>query len=61
MSRIGKAPVSIPEKVSVEIDGSNVTVKGPKGELQRIMPDGISFDQKENQIIVNPSTNFLVV
>ena len=57
MSRIGKSPVSIPEKVTVDIDGSNITVKGPKGELKRLMPDGISFDKKENEIIISPSTN----
>ena len=57
MSRIGKSPVSIPDKVSVEIDGLHITVKGPKGELKRVMPEGIIFDKKENQILVNPSTN----
>ena len=39
MSRIGKSPVLIPEKVSVDIDGLTVTVKGPKGELKRLMPE----------------------
>ena len=33
MSRIGKAPIPIPEKVSVSLSGLDVTVKGPKGEL----------------------------
>ena len=56
MSRIGKSPVQIPDKVSVDIKGLIVTVKGPKGELKRIMPEGVSFDQKENQIVVSPST-----
>tara|TARA_B100000965_G_scaffold267572_1_gene226201 strand:+ start:1788 stop:2327 length:540 start_codon:yes stop_codon:yes gene_type:complete len=56
MSRIGKTPVKIPEKVSVDIDGLNVTVKGPKGELKRLMPDGISFDKKNNEILISPST-----
>ena len=56
MSRIGKNPVLIPEKVSVEIDGLSITVKGPKGELKRIMPEGVNFDKKENKIIVKPST-----
>ena len=56
MSRIGKTPVKIPEKVSVDIDGLNVTVKGPKGELKRLMPDGISFDKKDDEILISPST-----
>jgi len=35
MSRIGKHPVAIPAGVTVKVDGSTVTVKGPKGELVR--------------------------
>ena len=33
MSRIGKKPIPVPAGVDVTIDGTNVTVKGPKGEL----------------------------
>jgi large subunit ribosomal protein L6 len=35
MSRIGKLPISVPKGVTVAIDGQKVTVKGPKGELNR--------------------------
>jgi large subunit ribosomal protein L6 len=35
MSRIGKAPVAIPQGVEVKVDGSSVAVKGPKGRLER--------------------------
>ena len=35
MSRIGKSPIPIPDKVNVTLDGLAVTVKGPKGELKR--------------------------
>jgi ribosomal protein L6P/L9E len=49
MSRIGKSPVQIPEKVSVDIKGLSITVKGPKGELKRLMPEGVNFDQKETE------------
>ena len=56
MSRIGKSPVQIPDKVSININGLTITVKGPKGELKRIMPEGVTFDQKENQIVVTPTT-----
>lgn len=41
MSRIGKAPVSIPKGVSVALDGRTVKVKGPKGQLSFGLPDGI--------------------
>lgn len=34
MSRIGKQPVALPDKVEIKIDGSRVTVKGPKGQLE---------------------------
>ena len=56
MSRIGKSPVKIPEKVSVDINGLTITVKGPKGELKRLMPEGVNFNREENQIVVTPST-----
>ena len=40
MSRIGKAPIEIPAGVTVTVNGDNVTVKGPKGELsQKVNPD----------------------
>ncbi len=57
MSRIGKQPIPIPEKVAVTLDGLNVTVKGPKGELHRMLPEGISIREVENNIIVSPTTN----
>ena len=57
MSRIGKNPVLIPEKVTVDIDGSMITVKGPKGELKRFMPEGVNFNKKENEIFVSPSSS----
>ena len=56
MSRIGKTPVLIPEKVSVDFNGLTVTVKGPKGELKRLMPEGVSFDKKDNTVVVSPTT-----
>ena len=56
MSRIGKTPVLIPDKVSVDFDGLTVTVKGPKGELKRQMPEGVSFDKKDNTVVVSPTS-----
>src|SRR5690606_8630396 len=35
MSRVGKAPIAIPDGVEIKINGNTVTVKGPKGELRR--------------------------
>ncbi len=55
MSRIGKLPITIPEKVDVSIDGSTVTVKGPKGELTKKFVNEVSFDVDDGQIKVSPA------
>lgn len=54
MSRIGKAPISVPDKVTVSLNGLAVTVKGPKGELSRTLPDGVTISQEGNVLQVNP-------
>ena len=56
MSRIGKNPVPVPEKVTVSLDGLTVKVKGPKGELERTLPDGVSVSQDNNTIVVSPTS-----
>ena len=43
MSRIGNAPITVPDGVAVEISGTTVTVTGPKGSLTRTFPDRVSF------------------
>lgn len=45
MSRIGKAPINVPSGVDVRISGQVVTVKGPKGELSRELPELVSVSQ----------------
>ena len=45
MSRIGKMPIDIPAGVDVTIDGSTVTVKGPKGELTRTVHKNITVEK----------------
>ncbi len=45
MSRIGKLPVAIPNKVQVTIEGNAVTVKGPKGELTTLMHPAMTITQ----------------
>ncbi len=53
MSRIGKKPVTIPEKVEVKIDGNVVSVKGPKGELsQTFEAEFVSLKQVDGTIVV---------
>lgn len=50
MSRIGKAPINIPGGVDVSIDGSSVKVKGPKGELSRVIHSSMGL-KKENDVL----------
>ncbi|MCU0536665.1 MAG: 50S ribosomal protein L6 [Hydrococcus sp. Prado102] len=46
MSRIGKRPITIPNKVTVEINGQTVVVKGPKGTLERTLPTQVKVEQE---------------
>ena len=55
MSRIGKNPIPLPTQVSVEINGLAVKVKGPKGELSRVLPEGVVLAQQDNIITVDPA------
>ena len=52
MSRIGNAPITIPEGVEVKLDGNHLTVKGPKGTLERDIHKNISVVIEENVIKV---------
>ena len=54
MSRIGKKPISLPEKVDVTVKGLSLTVKGPKGQLKRTLPNGINLSKNDNTILVEP-------
>jgi len=52
MSRIGRLPITIPAGVDVTIDGARVSVKGPKGQLEHMMPAPITATLEEGQVIV---------
>jgi len=52
MSRIGRMPIDIPAGVTITVDGQNVTVKGPKGELSLTVASPIEAKVEENQVIV---------
>lgn len=52
MSRIGKQPVPVPSGVEVKIDGSTVTVKGPKGELSQTFSEVLAIALEDGQIVV---------
>ncbi len=48
MSRIGRLPITVPSGVDVTIDGANVTVKGPKGQLALAVVEPISVERAED-------------
>src|SRR6187549_1215073 len=52
MSRIGKAPIPIPSGVDINVAGNEITVKGPKGTLERRLPADITVRQDGSQILV---------
>jgi large subunit ribosomal protein L6 len=52
VSRIGKLPITIPSGVDVELNGSKITVKGPKGTMQREFSSLITIKKEENRIVI---------
>ena len=51
MSRIGRAPVTVPSGVEVSLSGRTITVKGPKGTLSRVIPGEIEVEQSEGSLV----------
>ena len=52
MSRIGRMPVEVPQGVDVEIKGSHIRVKGPKGQLEHTFPAAMDISMEDGQIAV---------
>jgi len=52
MSRIGRQPIPVPPGVQVQLDGNKVTVKGPRGELQRDLPSAMLIKHADGQLLV---------
>ncbi|MBK9007694.1 MAG: 50S ribosomal protein L6 [Anaerolineales bacterium] len=57
MSRIGRLPVAIPGGVQVTVQGSDVHVKGPKGELKRAFSPHIAITMEDGQVVVKRNSN----
>jgi large subunit ribosomal protein L6 len=57
MSRIGSQPVPIPQGVSIDLKGSHITVKGPKGELHRDLSPEMTVAVSDDRIIVTRPTD----
>lgn len=56
MSRVGKNPISIPNGVTINVNGRDVTVKGPKGSLTQNIQDGIDVNIDGNTLLVTRAT-----
>ncbi len=54
MSRIGKKPIDLPDGVTVEHSGADLSVKGPKGLLSMTLVDEVSIEVKDGQVTVAP-------
>ena len=57
MSRIGKLPITIPDNVEINYDGSEITVKGKFGTLQTTIPSPIKIDHGDNIVKVSVENN----
>lgn len=57
MSRVGRAPIPIPEGVEVTVDGHSVTVKGPKGELCREFSPQVMVVKQDGRLVVTRSSD----
>lgn len=53
MSKVGKAPITLPKGVEVTISGGNIAVKGSKVTLNTELPSGIVVSQEDNSIVVD--------
>jgi large subunit ribosomal protein L6 len=54
MSRVAKAPVAIPAGVEVKLNGQEITVKGAKGELSRVLNNAVVIAQEDNNLTFGP-------
>lgn len=54
MSRVAKAPVAIPAGVEVKLNGQEITVKGAKGELSRVLNNAVVVAQEESNLTFGP-------
>lgn len=53
MSKIGKQPITLPSGVELKRQDGTITIKGPKGELSRAIPEGIEVQSEDNALVVS--------
>lgn len=57
MSRVGKLPVSVPDKVKVEVKGQEISVKGAKGELKAVINSNAKISLTDGKVQVDPAND----
>lgn len=57
MSRLGKLPVAIPEKVTVNVGSDAITIKGPKGELKTLTTSDVKVEVTDGKVWVKPAND----
>jgi large subunit ribosomal protein L6 len=57
VSRVGQAPIPVPEDVEVSITAGRITVNGPRGELQRSIPEGITIERSDGELRVQRASD----
>ncbi|MBI3614931.1 MAG: 50S ribosomal protein L6 [Candidatus Omnitrophica bacterium] len=56
MSRVGQRPILVPPQVKVEVQGDHLQVEGPRGKLSHRLPEGITVERAEGQMLVKRSS-----
>lgn len=57
MSRVGKLPVTVPDKIKVDINGQEITLKGPKGELKTVINSDAKISFTDGHVVVAPAND----
>jgi len=61
VSRIGKLPIKLPESVKVDVNGSEVKVKGPKGEMKRVFSPNVTITNEDGVLLVKRNSDLAEV
>jgi large subunit ribosomal protein L6 len=56
MSRVGKQPITIPDKVEITLNEESVAVKGPKGNLSMPIPPNVTVERQDGTFVVQPES-----
>ncbi|MBT9173349.1 MAG: 50S ribosomal protein L6 [Syntrophomonadaceae bacterium] len=57
MSRIGRKPISLPAGVEVAHEGAALSVEGPLGRLERVLPEGVTIKLADNQVFIGRASD----